>query len=144
MKVTTSSCLVLGPNSWLGSGSRESVAQADRTGFQVGGFLLRSRILRPNAWTVLRICDLYPGSNNNKRGGGKICCLTFSVPQISQNWKLFFLQFQEKWANWQSIIVLFTSTMFTILSEIWVGDPVSGKNLSRIGVKKAPDPQHCA
>ncbi len=76
-------------------------------------------------------------TNNNRRGGGKICCLTFFVPQISQNWKLFFLQFQEKWANWQSIIVLFTSTMFTMLSEIWVGDPVSAKNLSRIqGSKK--------
>jgi hypothetical protein len=47
------------------------------------------------------------------------------------------------WAKFQRIIGLFTKNIVTKLSKIWVWDPGSGKNLSRIpepGVKKAPDP----
>jgi hypothetical protein len=47
------------------------------------------------------------------------------------------------WANSQRIIDDFTQKMFTMLSNTWVWDPGSGKNLFRIpdlGVKKAPDP----
>jgi hypothetical protein len=47
------------------------------------------------------------------------------------------------WANFQRIIELFTQKIVTKLSNIWVWDPRSGKNLFRIpdpGVKKALDP----
>jgi hypothetical protein len=47
------------------------------------------------------------------------------------------------WANFQRIVEVFTQKFFNILSNIWVWDPGSGKNLFRIpdpGVKKAPDP----
>jgi hypothetical protein len=47
------------------------------------------------------------------------------------------------WANFHRIIELFTQRIVTKLSKIWVRDPGSGKNLSRIpdpGVKKASDP----
>ncbi len=45
------------------------------------------------------------------------------------------------WANFQTIIELFTQNIVTKLSKIWVWDPGSGKNLfPDPGVKKAPDP----
>jgi hypothetical protein len=44
------------------------------------------------------------------------------------------------WPNFQRIIEVFTPKSFTMLSNIWVWDPGSGKNLFRIQVKKAPDP----
>jgi hypothetical protein len=47
------------------------------------------------------------------------------------------------WANFQRIVEVFTQKIFNMLSNIWVWDPGSGKNLFRIpdpGVKKAPDP----
>ncbi len=47
------------------------------------------------------------------------------------------------WPNFQIIIEVLTQKIFTKLSNIWVWDPGSGKNLLRIpdpGVKKAPDP----
>ncbi len=47
------------------------------------------------------------------------------------------------WAKFQRIVEVFTQTIFNMLSNIWVGDPGSGKNLIRIpdlGVKKAPIP----
>jgi hypothetical protein len=47
------------------------------------------------------------------------------------------------WASFQRIIELFAPKIVTKLSKVWVWDPGSGKNLSRIpdpGVKKAPDP----
>jgi hypothetical protein len=50
---------------------------------------------------------------------------------------------KKMWANFQTIIELFTKKSVTKLSKIWVWDPGSGKNLFRIpdpGVKKAPDP----
>ncbi len=49
------------------------------------------------------------------------------------------MQKKKIWVNFQSIIELFTQKFFTNLSKIWVWDPGSGKNLSRIpdpGVKK--------
>jgi hypothetical protein len=50
---------------------------------------------------------------------------------------------KKMWANFQRIVEVFTQKMFNMLSNIWVWDPRSGKNLFRIpdpGVKKAPDP----
>jgi hypothetical protein len=47
------------------------------------------------------------------------------------------------WANFQRIVEVFTQKIFNMLSNIWVWDRRSGKNLFRIpdpGVKKAPDP----
>jgi len=47
------------------------------------------------------------------------------------------------WANFKRFIELFTKTIVTKLSKIWVWDPGSGKKRFRIpdpGVKKAPDP----
>ena len=47
------------------------------------------------------------------------------------------------WANFQRIVEVFTKKIFNMLSNIWLWDPGSGKNLFRIpdpGVKKAPDP----
>jgi hypothetical protein len=47
------------------------------------------------------------------------------------------------WANFQRIIELFAQKIVTKLSNVWVWDPGSGKNLFRIPdprVKKAPDP----
>ena len=47
------------------------------------------------------------------------------------------------WANFQRIVEVFTQKIFNMISNIWVWDPGSGKNLFRIpdpGVKKAPDP----
>jgi hypothetical protein len=39
------------------------------------------------------------------------------------------------WANFQRIVEVFTQKFFKMLSNIWVWDPGSGKNLFRI-----PDP----
>ncbi len=50
---------------------------------------------------------------------------------------------KKNWANFQRIVEVFTQKIFNMLSNIWVWDPGSGKNLFRIpdpGVKKAPDP----
>jgi hypothetical protein len=47
------------------------------------------------------------------------------------------------WTNFQKNIEVFSQKIVTKLSKIWVWDPGSGKNLSRIpdpGVKKALDP----
>jgi hypothetical protein len=47
------------------------------------------------------------------------------------------------WADFQRIVEVFTQKIFNTLSNIWVWDPGSGKNLFRIpdpGAKKAPDP----
>jgi hypothetical protein len=47
------------------------------------------------------------------------------------------------WANFHRIVEVFTQKIFNMLSNIWIWDPGSGKNLFRIpdpGVKKAPDP----
>jgi hypothetical protein len=47
------------------------------------------------------------------------------------------------WATFQRIAEVFTQKIFNMLSNIWVWDRGSGKNLFRIpdpGVKKASDP----
>jgi hypothetical protein len=51
---------------------------------------------------------------------------------------------KKMWANFQRIIEVFISKIVTKLSNIWVWDPGSGKNLFRIPdpeVKTAPDPR---
>jgi hypothetical protein len=65
-----------------------------------------------------------PGSNGyNKRGGGKIVVLPL-LGQLIKNYSTFY-----------------PKKIVTKLSEIWVGDPGSGKNLSRIlGSKRQRDP----
>jgi hypothetical protein len=55
---------------------------------------------------------------------------------------------EKNLANFTKIIELFTQKIAIKLSKIWVRDPGSGKNLSRIqGSKRQripdPDPQHC-
>jgi hypothetical protein len=50
---------------------------------------------------------------------------------------------KKMWPNFPRIIEVFTQTIVTKPSKIWVWDPGSGKNLFRIpdpGVEKAPDP----
>ncbi len=50
---------------------------------------------------------------------------------------------KKSWANFQRIVKVFTQKIFNMLSNIWVWDPGSGKNLFGIpdpGVKKALDP----
>jgi hypothetical protein len=50
---------------------------------------------------------------------------------------------KQIWPNFTRIIKVFTQKIVTKLSEVWVWDPGSGKNLFRIpdpGVKKASDP----
>ena len=47
------------------------------------------------------------------------------------------------WADFQRIVEVFTQKIFNTLSNIWVWDPGSGKNLFWIPdpeVKMAPDP----
>jgi len=77
----------------------------------------------PRSWHFyhpgFRILD--PGSNNsNKRGGAR----------------------EKIWTNSPRITIHLTQNIVTKLSKLWVWDPGSGKNLSRIpdpGVKKASD-----
>ncbi len=59
----------------------------------------------------------------------KLVVLTFLWPQISENWKNYFIfdEVQKKiWANWQRNKVLFTQIIVSKLSKIRVGDPVFG------------------
>jgi hypothetical protein len=58
---------------------------------------------------------------------------------------IFELLKKNIWANFQRIVEVFTQKIFNMLSNIWVWDPGSGKNLFRIpdpGVKRhqIPDP----
>jgi hypothetical protein len=57
---------------------------------------------------------------------------------------LFFKRLKKTiWANFQRIVEVFTQKIFNMLSNIWVWDPGSGKNLFWIpdpGVNKALDP----
>ncbi len=104
-----------------------------------------------------RISD--PGSkNSNKRQRWKkICYHTFLVVTnfTKLNIYVIFEMLKEKiWANFQRIVEVFTPKIFNMLSNIWVWDPGSGKNLIRIpdpgsrGQKGTgsripdPDPQH--
>ncbi len=109
---------------------------------------------------VLRIRDVYPdpgswflpipdpgSKNSNKREGWKIiCCHKFlcshKFHKIAHYFSFDVLK-KKIWASFQRIIELFTQKIVNKLSELWIWDPGSGKNLFRIpdpGVKKAPDP----
>ncbi len=93
-----------------------------------------------------RISD--PGSkNSNKRQRWKKICyhIFFCSHKFHKiEYYVIFEKLKKKiWANFQRIVEVFTPKIFNILSNIWVWDPGSGKNLFRIpdpGVKKAPDP----
>jgi hypothetical protein len=112
---------------------------------------------------VLRIRDVYPGSRilnfthpgsripdpktaTKERGEKKILCHTFLCShKFHKLGHYFSFEVLKKkiWSNFHRIIELFTQKIVTKLSKVWVWDPGSGKNLSRIpdpGVKKAPDP----
>ncbi len=89
-----------------------------------------------------------PGSkNSNKREGRKKICghnflCSHKFHKIA-NYFSFEVLKKKIWANFQRIIELFTQKIVTKLSNIWIWDPGSGKNLFLIpdpGVKKAPDP----
>jgi hypothetical protein len=65
-------------------------------------------------------------------------------PKI-ENYFIFLTLKKNIWASFQRIKELFAQKYATKLSNIWLWDPESGKNLFRIpdpgpGVKKAPDP----
>jgi hypothetical protein len=68
-----------------------------------------------------------PKTATKERGEKKFVVTPFLWPQISQNCK-------KMWANFQRILELFTQNIVTKLSKIWVWDPGVKK------VKKAPDP----
>jgi hypothetical protein len=81
-----------------------------------------------------------------KRGVKKISCHNFLCSHKFHkiaNYFSFEVLKKKIWANFQRIIELFTQKIVNKLSKIWVWDPGSRKNLSRIpdpGVKKSPDP----
>jgi hypothetical protein len=59
-----------------------------------------------------------------------------------ENYFIFEMPKKKIWASFQRIILLLPKRL-SLSSKIWVWDPGSGKNLSRIpdpGVKKATDP----
>ncbi len=114
--------------------------------------------------TVWRILDVYLGSRilifthpgsripdpktlrKQKREVKKICYTFFVVTNFTKlnTYYVIFEMLKKKiWANFQRIVEVCTQKIFNRLSNIWVWDPGSGKNLFRIpdpGVKKAPDP----
>jgi hypothetical protein len=87
-----------------------------------------------------------PKTATKERGEKKICCHNFLCSHKFHkivNYFSFEVLKKTIWVNFQRIIELFTQKIVNKLSEIWVCDPGSGKNLFRIpdpGVKKAPDP----
>ncbi len=90
----------------------------------------------PGSW-FLPIPNLESKNSNKKEGRKKIL-----------NYFIFEKLKEKSWAHFQNIIELFTQKIVTGLSNIWVRNPGSRKNLSRIqGTKKHripdPDPQHC-
>ncbi len=117
---------------------------------------------------MLRIRDVYPGSRipdlrsriqkqQQKRGvKKKLLSYHFSSHKfhIIENYFIFEMLKKKIWANFQSIIELFSQKIVTKLSKIWVWDPgseirdpektFSGSRIQ--GSKKHripdPDPQH--
>jgi hypothetical protein len=98
----------------------------------------------------------HPGSRipniktaTKERGEKKNCRQTFLCSHKFhkiENYFSFEVLKKIIWPNFQRIIELLTQKIVTKLSKIWVWDPGSGKNLSRIqGSKRQriPDPQHC-
>jgi hypothetical protein len=108
-----------------------------------------SRIPYPN-FHPSRILD--PRTAAKERGGKNYLSHLFCGHKfhIIENYLIFEMLKKKIWANFQRITELFTQTIVTKLSKIWVWDPgseirdaVSGKNLFWIpdpGVKKASDP----
>jgi hypothetical protein len=65
-----------------------------------------------------------------------------------ENYVIFEMLKKKIWANFQRIVEVFTQKIFNMLSNLWVWDPGSGKNLFRIQGSKRhqipdPDQQHC-
>ncbi len=114
----------------------------------------------PCRWPVLRIRDVYPGSwffthpgsriqkQHQKRGVKKnLLSYLLLLPQISQNWKLFYLwqakekkfgpiEFSKNYRN-------FYPTLSSRKYGFGIREPRSGirkKPIPDPGVKKAPDP----
>jgi hypothetical protein len=97
-----------------------------------------SRIPDPDFY-LSRIPDLGswipdPKTATKERGEEKfVIKLFFVVTNFTKlNIILFLKCWRKIWANFQRIIEVFTQTIFTKLSKIWVWDPGSGKNLFRI------------
>ncbi len=88
-----------------------------------------------------------PGSNNNKKGGEKICFHTFFVAVKFTKFKIILFLNRYRiffFTNWQRIKI-FLLQYFTKLSDIWVWDPGSGKKLIRIQEStkhRIPDPHY--
>jgi hypothetical protein len=87
-----------------------------------------------------------PITATKKRGENNVLSYLFVATNFTKLKIILFFR-----ANFQRIIELFTQKIVTKLSKIWVWDPGSGKNLSRIQgskrhripdpeIKKAPDP----
>jgi hypothetical protein len=107
--------------------------------------------------SVLRIRDKHPDfypsriswipdpkTAKKERGEKKFAIILFCSHKFHKIEYFIFEMLKKKiWPNFQIIIEVLTQKIFTKLSNIWVWDPGSGKNLLRIpdpGVKKAPDP----
>ncbi len=95
-----------------------------------------------------------PGSNNNKKRRGKICCPAFFVSRNVTKFINYFISekgTEKIGANWQRLSLLFTQKIVARLSDMGLGpgvDQGSGKNLFRIQWSKKhripdPEPQHC-
>ncbi len=101
-----------------------------------------SLILDPGS----RIPDPDPKTVPKERNEKKFCYHTFFCSHKFHKieyYVIFEMLKKKIWANFQRIVEVFTQEIFNMLSNIWVWDPGSGKNLFRIpdpGVKKAPDP----
>ncbi len=104
----------------------------------------------PGSW-FLPIPDLGsqildPKTGTKERGEKKIFVIPFFVASNFTkivNYFIFEMLKKKIWANFQRIIVTIFWVKSSKLSNIWVWDPGSGKNLLRIPdprVKKAPDP----
>ncbi len=112
------------------------------TKFQCCGFGMF--IPDPGSWflsipdTISRIPD--PKTATKERGEKNLLSYLLLEPQISQiiNYFIFEMLKKKIWADFQSIIGLFTQKIVTKLSKIWVWDP--GSEIRDPGVKKVPDP----
>jgi hypothetical protein len=113
---------------------------------------------------VWRIRDVYPGSRilifthpgsripdpktvTKERGEKNLLSYFFCSHKFHKiEYYVIFEMLKKKiWANLQRIVEVFTQKIFNMLSNIWVWDPGSGKNLFRIPGSKRhriPDPQH--
>jgi len=123
--------------------------QERNTGHRLVTYSSRSQKWRMVRFSVLRIRDVDPGSwffsilyptTKQKRNITCLPCFcSYKFHKIKYNF--IFEQVQKKdWANWQRI-VLFTPKIVTKLSEVWVGDPGSGKKpISDPGSRRSKSP----